>query len=438
MNISVFGLGYVGCITAACLAQDGHRVIGVDVNEHKIKTLVSGQSPISEPGLNELIYSAITAGSLRVTQDSKEALDQSNISLVCVGTPCKGNGQINLEAVEKVCHEIGRTLNYKNDFHVVVIRSTVLPGTLQEKLIPLLEQVSRKRAGSDFGICMNPEFLREGSALVDYYNPGFIIIGEIDTLSGKAVERIYKSVDAPVIHTSISTAEIIKYTCNAFHALKVVFANEIGVICKKHGIDGQSVMDIVCMDKRLNVSPAYLRPGFAFGGSCLPKDMRALTYRAKERDISVPVLDAIIQSNENHIQRAIKLVEATGCNKVGILGLSFKPHTDDVRESPAIVLVETLIGRGYKIAVYDAHVDPDKLIGANRAFLERELPHIASLMRPSIEEVMQGSEVIVITQSSPEFRQVPKLLQARQTLIDLTGISKDSVNSRGCYEGICW
>ena len=437
MKISVFGLGYVGCVTAACLAQDEHYVIGVDVNEYKVNLLGSGHSPISEPGLDELLSSLIPTGRLRASLDSEAAVHNSDITLICVGTPSNHNGQINLLFIETVCREIGLALKSKNNYHVVVVRSTVLPGTLEKKLIPILEEHSQKRAGLDFGVCMNPEFLREGSAISDYYHPGYIIIGELDQLSGTVVEQMYQKVDAPITHTRIPVAESTKYVSNAYHALKIVFANEIGKLCKAHGVDGQEVMEIFCQDNHLNISKTYLKPGFAFGGSCLPKDVRALTYRAKERDVDVPVLNAIIQSNKLHIERAIELVENTGRHKVGILGLSFKQSTDDVRESPTVALVETLLGRGYEVVIYDEYVDPAKIIGANRIFLERELPHIASLMRPSVEEVVREVEVIVIANGSAGFQRVPQIMCKDQILIDLLGIAKGNCQ-KGEYEGICW
>ena len=438
MRISVFGLGYVGCVSAACLARDGHTVIGVDVNPHKVHLVESGRSPISEPGLEELLASSVPAGQLRVSLDAEAAVRESDVSLICVGTPSGHNGALNFQFVENVCREIGLALGAKPGYHVVVVRSTVLPGTVCDRLIPLLEQHSRRCAGLDFGVCMNPEFLREGSAIEDYYHPGYIIIGEIDRRCGDVVEHLYEAVEAPVVRTTIPTAEMAKYVSNTFHALKVTFANEIGNLCKAHSVDGQEVMDIFCRDHRLNISTAYLKPGYAFGGSCLPKDVRALVYRAKERDIEVPLLSAVMASNQKQIQRGIQLVEDAGRHKIGILGLSFKSCTDDVRESPTVSLIETLVGRGYEVFIYDELVDPARLIGANRAFLERELPHIASLMRSSIEEVIREAEVVVIANGSTAFGQVPQWLREDQILIDLVGIAKGDAQMRGKYEGICW
>ncbi len=438
MRISVFGLGYVGCVSAACLAQDGHEVIGMDVNPQKVHFVKSGQSPVIETGLDELIRKAVEAERLQTTLDSQTAVHNSDVSLICVGTPSNGNGSLKLDYVENVSREIGWALGSKPDYHVVVVRSTVLPGTVQERLVPLLEQGSGKKAGVDFGVCMNPEFLREGSAIEDYYQPSYVVIGELDGRSGDAVEHMYEAVEAPVVRTSIPTAEMLKYANNAFHALKVVFANEIGNLCKAHGIDGREVMSIFCQDRRLSISPSYLRPGGAFGGSCLPKDTRALAYRAKERDVDSPLLNAVLSSNQQHIQRGIEMVQNTGRKKVGVLGLSFKAGTDDIRESPTVPLIETLVGRGYQVCVYDERVQLSQLIGANQSFLEREIPHIASLMRSSIDEVVTQSEVVVVANASATFGQVSQMIREDQILIDLVGTTMINENMRGKYEGICW
>ena len=436
MKISVFGLGYVGAVSAACLASDGHHVYGVDVNPDKVKQFQEGKSPVVEPGLQERLAEAVAAGRLQATVDAGHALLNSDVSLICVGTPSNGNGSLDTQYVEKVCAEIGTHLSEKGAYHVVVFRSTLLPSTVTTQMMPLLEQHSGCRAGVDFGVCMNPEFLREGSSVKDYYHPSFIIIGELDKRSGDVLEQMYTAVDAPVVRTDIKTAEMVKYVSNAFHALKIAFANEIGALSKAHGIDGQEVMDIFVKDERLNISPAYLRPGYAFGGSCLPKDLRALVYRAKQTDVELPVINAVLQSNEIQIQRAIKMIEQTGHKKVGVLGLSFKAGTDDVRESPAVPLVETLIGRGYEVMVYDEIVHPEMLIGANKSYLERELPHIASIMSSSIEHLVSKNDVIVITNASKQFKDVPHLMNSDQILIDLVGLAK---NSNGCdYEGLAW
>jgi len=437
MRIGVFGLGYVGCVTATSLAANGHTVIGVDVNPAKVDLLNSAQSPISEPGLGELLRQVVESGHLSATVTADLAVQETDVSLISVGTPSNHNGCMDLRSVDKVCSEIGESLSRKRNYHVVVVRSTVLPGTVLSRLVPILKQQSGRLPGSDYGVCMNPEFLREGSALADYHHPAYTLIGQLDHRSGDVVECMYEGVDAPVIRTDIPVAEMTKYVCNAFHALKITFANEVGALCKVGGIDGQQVMQILCQDQHLNISPAYLRPGFAFGGSCLPKDVRALVHWGREQDVDTPVLSAIMPSNQGQVERAIELVENTMRQRIGVLGLSFKPATDDVRESPTIVLIETLVGRGYEVSVYDEIVDPEKLIGVNRAFLQRALPHIASLMRDSLEEVIQGTEVVVIANGSPGFRRVPELLREGQFLIDLVGMAKGSTN-RGNYEGICW
>jgi GDP-mannose 6-dehydrogenase len=413
-------------------------VIGVDVNPLKVNLIEAGRSPISEPGLGELIQKAVQSGRLRATTDAEMAVRETDISLVCVGTPSNHNGCVNFQYVERVCAEIGKSLGDRQSYHVVVVRSTVPPGTVQGRLLPILERNSHRQAGADFGVCMNPEFLREGSAIKDFYHPAYTLIGELDPRSGDAIEGIYEGVKAPIIRTDIPVAEMTKYVCNTFHALKISFANEIGTLCKSFGIDGQQVMEIFCQDQRLNISPAYLRPGFAFGGSCLPKDVRALVHMTRERDVDAPLLSAILPSNQRQVERAIELVERADRHRVGVLGLSFKPATDDVRESPTITLVETLVGRGYEVSIYDEIVDPEKLIGVNRAFLERALPHIASHMRSSMEQVIEAAEVLVIANASPCFQRVPELLRSDQVLIDLVGIARGHPDLRGAYEGICW
>lgn len=438
MKISIFGLGYVGCVSAACLANDGHQVTGVDVSQYKVDSIIAGKSPIIERGLDELIKKQIESGTLCATTDGQKAVLQSDLSLICVGTPSASNGSLNTGYVEKVCAEIGAALAKKSDYHVVVIRSTVLPTTVQNKLIPILEESSGLRAGEDFGVCMNPEFLREGSAIKDYYRPSYIVIGSIDKKSAEIMEKVYVAVDSPVIHTTLQTAEMVKYASNAFHAVKVSFANEIGNLSKAFGIDGREVMGILVQDHQLNISPTYLRPGFAFGGSCLPKDLRAILYAAKDQDIEVPMLGATLESNEQQIQRGVELIQKTGRNKVGVLGLSFKAGTDDIRESPVVSMVETLIGKGYEVRIYDDVVKPEMLHGANRAFYERRLSHIAAIICPSIEEVMQEAEVLVVTNGSPTFQDLPHKLLPHQTLIDLAGVINKNGTLRGNYEGICW
>jgi GDP-mannose 6-dehydrogenase len=438
MRISVFGLGYVGCVTAACLSKDGHSVIGIDLNQQKMDTLRNGLSPIIEPGLAESIKSNVQEGRLSVNGDVNEVVQETELSLICVGTPSNENGSLNTAYIENVCREIGAALSKKQAYHVVVVRSTVLPGTVEEKLIPILEQYSGRKAGPDFGVCMNPEFLREGTAILDFYKPGLVVIGEFDAESGECLAKMYSNVEGEIVRTAIRTAEMVKYTCNAFHALKVVFANEIGTFCKAQGLDGQKVMEIFVLDHQLNISSKYLMPGFAFGGSCLPKDVRAVVHRSKELDLENPLLNSILQSNRRHIENAIHMVERTGSKQIGILGLSFKPNTDDLRESPTITLAETLLGRGYKIRIFDENLQLSRLIGANKLFLEKELPHIASLLCTSIEQLVAEAEVVVIANGSKSFQKVPELMKENQILIDLTGVAKTGAAGNENYEGICW
>ena len=438
MKISVFGLGYVGCVSAACLARDGHEVVGVDVNEDKVEAVAKGQSPVGEPGLAELVTEAVADGRLTATTSSHETVHATDLSFICVGTPSQKNGNLDLRYVEHVCEEIGVALATKPGYHTVAMRSTVLPGTIREVVLPTLERASGKKAGPDFGLAMNPEFLREGTAINDYDTPSMIVIGEYDERSGQAVVDAYAAVSAHSIRVDVETAEMIKYVNNAFHALKITFANEMGILSKVHAVDGREVMAALVQDTRLNISPAYLRPGFAFGGSCLPKDVRALTYRAKERDVEVPLLRALMTSNRMQVERVIHMIEDTGYKRIGVLGLSFKAGTDDVRESPAIPLVETLVGRGYELSIFDEDVRVENLIGANRQFLEREIPHIASLMTASLEDVVSRCDVLVVANDSPSFSALPHLLRKDQILIDLVGIDEGHESMGGSYEGVCW
>ena len=438
MRISIFGLGYVGCVSAACLARDGHEVVGVDVNPDKVATLNAGHSPIIEPGLPPMIGEAVRAGQLRATQDAAAAVAGSDLSFVCVGTPSDTGGALDLQYVRRVCEQLGAALHGTRRRHTVVLRSTMLPGSTQAVAIPVLEQTSGRRAGVDFGVAYNPEFLREGNAVRDFYEPPRIVIGQLDHGSGDAVALAYAGVVAPVVRTDLRAAEMVKYADNAFHALKVAFANEIGNLCKAQGIDSHAVMDIFALDTRLNLAPAYLKPGFAFGGSCLPKDLRALVQRARELNVDGPLLRAALASNEQQKQLAFELVRRTGCKRVGVLGLSFKPGTDDLRESPSVELVEMLVGKGYSVVVYDRSVLPAALVGSNRAYIERELPHLSALMRPTVAEVLAHAEVLVIANRDQEFAAVLDALRPGQKVIDLVRIRADVSGMRGQYEGICW
>jgi len=438
MKISIFGLGYVGCVTAACLAENGHNVMGVDINQTKVDIINSGKSPVIEKDIDEIINRVVTTTKLIATTDVRKAVQNSEISMICVGTPSKENGSLDLKYVKRVCAEIGTGLREKDSYHVVAVRSTMLPGSVEGEVIPTLEKTSGKKAGVDFGVCMNPEFMREGSSVYDYYHPAMIVIGELDKRSGDIVEHIYANIDSPVVRTSIKVAEMIKYVNNAFHGLKVCFANEIGNICKKLGIDSHQVMEIFCMDTKLNLSSYYLKPGFAFGGSCLPKDLRALLYKGQREDLRLPLLGSIVESNENQVKMGINLIKKTKKKKIGIFGFSFKPGTDDLRESPMVELTETLLGKGYKISIYDKNVSLAKIFGANKQYIEKEIPHISSLMCSSMEKVLSDSEVLVIGNNSQEFRKIPGLVREDQIIIDLARIVDGKIEKKSKYEGICW
>jgi GDP-mannose 6-dehydrogenase len=438
MRISILGLGYVGCVSTACLAADGHEVIGVDVNPVKVDLINAGRSPIIERGLDELIAEGASLGRLRATMDTVEAVQQSDLSFVCVGTPGDSNGRLDLQYVERVSLDIGNALRTKDEYHVVVVRSTMLPGSTYGVVLPSLEETSGRRAGEGFGLAYNPEFLREGTAIRDFYEPPRTVIGEFDVRSGDLVSRVYAGLDAPLIRTGIRTAELVKYADNAFHALKIAFANEIGVLCGSEGIDSHELMDIFVQDTKLNLSPVYLRPGYAFGGSCLPKDLRALTHWARMRDLVTPVLASILDSNERHKQRGLELVRETGRKHVAVLGLSFKPDTDDLRESPAVDLVESLLGKGYQLKIYDRNVALARLVGANKEFIEREIPHISSLMVSDLGSALADAEVVVVASDDTEFRAVPDMLRPDQVLVDLVRIVDDLDGLGERYHGIAW
>ncbi len=437
MRVSIFGLGYVGAVSAGCLAKDGHTVIGVDPAPTKVELINAGKTPIIEPELAEIIGTAVREGRLMATDDVKEAIQGSDLSFICVGMPSQLNGNLDLTHVRNVCEQIGTALWDKTDFHIVVVRSTMLPGSIRNVVIPGLEYRSGKTAGEEFGVCINPEFLREGSAVHDFYHPPRTLIGETDRRSGDMLAQLYEGVDAPLIRTDLETAEMVKYTDNVWHALKVSFANEIGNLCKQLGIDGHRVMEIFCQDTKLNLSPYYLKPGFAFGGSCLPKDVRALTYKARSLDLNLPVLDAILLSNEQQIQRGIRMILDKGNKRVGILGFSFKEGTDDLRESPVVEVTERLIGKGCEIRIYDRNVKLASLFGANRDYILNRIPHISKLMVDSVEDVMSFAETIVIGTAAEEFRSVLTKLRPGQVIVDLVRIiDQQSIPDR--YDGICW
>jgi GDP-mannose 6-dehydrogenase len=437
MKISIFGLGYVGAVSAGCLAQDGHEVIGVDPSLPKVAMINQGQTPVIEKGIGEIIAKAVQDGKLRATTEVRTAVEGSEISLICVGTPSQLNGSLDLKYVRGVCEQIGAALRDKKTFHVVVARSTMLPGSMRNVVIPTLEESSGKLSGQDFGVCNNPEFLREGTAVWDFYNPPKTVIGETDARGGDLLARLYEQMQAPMIRTDVETAEMVKYTDNVWHALKVGFANEIGNICKAIGIDGHQVMEIFCHDTKLNLSPYYLKPGFAFGGSCLPKDVRALSYKAKSLDLDVPIINAIMPSNDKQIEKGLRMIMEKGHKKVGILGFSFKAGTDDLRESPLVEVIERLLGKGYEVKLYDRNVSIASLVGANRDYILNHIPHISKLMEDSMDKVLAHAETVVIGNGATEFHAVPKLLRAGQVLVDLVRISEER-SQAGKYDGICW
>jgi GDP-mannose 6-dehydrogenase len=435
MRINIYGLGYVGSVSAACLAADGHDVLGIDIDRTKVDCINRGVSAVVEPGLSDLVNHGVACRKLRATTD---AIDDADVSIVCVGTPSNENGSLCLEYITRAAAQIGEFLAAKKSYHLVCVRSTVLPGTVERVLIPILEQHSHKRAGSDFGVCMNPEFLREGSSIRDYRCPPFTIIGQLDSRSGDFLETLYSGLPGPVIRTRLAVAEMVKYAGNAFHALKISFANEIGNICKRLGLDGREVMEIFCRDEKLNVSRAYLQPGFAFGGSCLPKDLRALLHKAKELDLEPPVLRSILASNTNQVDEAYRLIKKTGKKKIAMLGLSFKPGTDDLRESPIAELIEILIGKGHHVSIYDREVSLARLLGSNKAYIEQTIPHISSLMKASIDSAVDDAEVVVVAKRSSEFEETVKALNNGHRVVDLVSVSSDDGEQKGDYEGICW
>jgi GDP-mannose 6-dehydrogenase len=437
MKISVFGLGYVGTVSAGCLAASGHTVWGVDVNVDKVASINSGAAPIVEPDISDLIAKAQKQGLLKATISSAEGILNTDVSFICVGTPSQANGSLDLIHLKRVCEDIGAALQNKKNSHTIVFRSTTLPGTTEDMAIPILEKHSGKTIGNGLYVCYNPEFLREGTSVKDYYHPPKIVIGERNPGEGDAVEEIYAGIEAPAIRTSIRAAEMVKYTDNAFHALKVTFANEIGNMCKRLGIDSHAVMDIFCQDTKLNLSKVYLKPGFAFGGSCLPKDLRALSYQAKRTDVDVPVLNAILQSNASHIKGVIQRIVGLGKKRVGFLGMTFKPDTDDLRESPLVEVIETLLGKGFHVKIYDRNIATSRLIGANKRFIEEHIPHLSSLLVERVEDIVGTAQVVVVGYPSAEFVPALQSMHTDQLIIDLARIEgRESFTAS--YDGICW
>jgi GDP-mannose 6-dehydrogenase len=438
MKVSVFGLGYVGCVSAASLAGDGHVVIGVDVNQQKVDAVNAGRSPIVEPGLDDLLQQGVAQGRLSATTDTARAIHDSDVSLLCVGTPSRRNGSLDLCYLQRVAEQVGHALREKPGYHVVVVRSTVLPGTTHEMVIPALEQASGKKYGEGFGVSVNPEFLREGTALKDFRSPPLTLVGHNHAADATGTISLYQSVEAPLVSTSIRVAEMMKYTSNTWHALKVVFANEIGTLCKKLNVDSHEVMDIFCRDHKLNLSSYYLKPGFAFGGSCLPKDVRALQYRARELDVELPMISQVLPSNRLQIEHAIDQVLETGKRSVGLLGFSFKTGTDDLRESPMVILAEALLGKGLTLRIYDRNVSLARLVGANKEYIENQIPHLSSLLCDTIDQVVDGSDVLVVGNPDPEFADAVTRCTKNQIVIDLVRLPIVGAMIEADYRGICW
>ena len=430
-------MGYVGAVSMACLANDGHTVVGVDPNLGKVNLISSGKSPIVETGLDLLLASGVKAGLICATSDALKAVNETDISFICVGTPSQLNGSLDLKYVRAVCEDIGTALRKKDSFHVVVARSTMLPGSVRDVVIPALEAASGMQAGVDFGVCNNPEFLREGTAISDYQDPPKTVIGETDSRSGNILVELYRELEAPLIRTGIATAEMVKYTDNVWHALKVGFANEIGNVCKEVGIDSHEVMSIFCQDTKLNLSPYYMKPGFAFGGSCLPKDVRALNYKAKALDLDLPIISSIMENNQKQIDRGFEMITRQGNRKITFLGFSFKAGTDDLRESPIVELIERLIGKGYDLKLYDKNVSLAKLVGANKDYILTAIPHISKLMVDNLEAAVSHGETIVIGNGDEQFQSVLPRLAAGKVMVDLVRITEQR-SEEGRYDGICW
>jgi GDP-mannose 6-dehydrogenase len=434
--VSVFGLGYVGCVSAACFASEGHRVFGVDVSASKVDQINAGRSTIVEEGIAEMVATVVKDGRLSATTDVQQAVLNTEISLVCVGTPSRPNGSIDLSYILRVSQQIGAALRDKKRWHTIVIRSTVMPGTIDTHVIPAIEVASGLKHGEHFAVCSNPEFLREGTSIKDFRDPPFTLVGALDPTHAKPVVALYANLKASCHVVDVRVAETVKYACNCFHGLKVGFANEIGNLCKVMGVDSHDVMRLFCEDKKLNISTAYLKPGFAFGGSCLPKDLRALVHRGRVEDVPLPILEAVLDSNRRHIERAFHMVLAAGSRRVGLLGLAFKAGTDDLRESPTVTLVEMLVGKGCEVLIHDRDVSKANVIGANREYVEREIPHLWSLMRETTADVINGSDTVVIGNTSKEYRELGHLLDGR-IVIDLARAIPGRRSDKS-YQGLCW
>lgn len=438
MKVSIFGLGYVGLVSLACLARDGHHVVAVDIDKHKLDMIRDGQSPIVEEGIQELLADVIGSGRVTVTDSACHALRETDLSFVCVGTPSLPNGSQDQSALLAIANQLGEALKNKQEHHVFVFRSTMLPGTVEDKLTPLIEHESGKKCNIDFEVCYQPEFLREGSSIRDYDHPPFTIVGAQSDRVAELLRQIYGHLPCGFQVTSVRAAEMVKFCCNTFHALKITFANEVARLCEALGLSPFEVMELFCQDKNLNISAAYLRPGFAFGGSCLPKDLRALTYVARQTDVSVPMLSSILNSNQDHVDHAVRKILRLGVRKVALIGLAFKSGTDDLRESPLVALVEQLIGKGIDLAIYDKEVLLSRLLGANRRYIEYHIPHIGNLLRSDLPEVLNHADVLVLGSSDALVQaELKTLLRPSHRLLDLAAM-KDAKNLPCHYEGLCW
>jgi GDP-mannose 6-dehydrogenase len=438
MNISIFGLGYVGAVSLACLGRDGHNVIGVDIDPAKLKLIESGKTPVVEEGMVDLMAQVVASGRVSVTHHVADAVLRSDLSLICVGTPSAANGSQDQSAIVKLAHDLGAALRNKRDGHVIVFRSTLVPGTVEDVLCPIVERESGKRDGEGFHTCFQPEFLREGSSIKDYDKPPFTIVGANSSAAADALRKLFGHLPCQFYATSIRAAEMVKYCCNNFHALKITFANETARLCGALGVNPFEVMDLVCRDTQLNISKAYLRPGFAFGGSCLPKDLRATTYLAKTKDVELPMLSAILGSNRAHIDLAIAKVMESGRRRVAMIGLSFKTGTDDLRESPLVSLAEHFIGKGLQLSIYDPEVHLSNLLGANRRFIEQHVPHIGSLLRQDLLTVLRDADVVIVgLEQTAIFDALREHLREDQLVIDLVNMPKrEGLKSQ--YLGLCW
>ena len=438
MRVVVVGLGYVGSVCSACLADRGHDVVGVDTSEFKVDCIRRGESPIVERGLPDLIAGAVRAGRLTATTRIAEAMPGADIVLVCVGTPSAEDGSLDLGHVKRACAEVGSALRGGSRFVTVVMRSTMLPGSVLGELTPVLEQASGGRAGSGFGVGYNPEFLREGTAVEDFFGADYPILGAGCERAADALRRLYDGIGGELMATSIPTAEMLKYVNNSFHALKVAFANEFGRLCKREGVDSHEVMKLMRRDTKLNISGAYLSPGFAFGGSCLPKDLRAVNSRARRHDLDLPVLASIMRSNELHVADAVHLIERFRLRRLGFLGLSFKAGTDDLRESPILRVIGTLVGKGYDVRLHDPSIDMDRVLGANRRFVEDELPYLPERLKPSLDDVLSHAEVVIIGNRSAEYRTIGPRIARGQVVVDLVAALDRGTVSAGEYHGLAW